>query len=81
MGRRLEEFEQFAIEVILDRRRGVRAALLRGVLRLLSAVFRRVVALRLWLYKNRFRRARSPGVAVISIGNLTVGGTGKNACS
>lgn len=77
MGRRLEEFEQFAIEVILDRRRGVRAALLRGVLRLLSAVFRRVVALRLWLYKNRFRRARSPGVAVISIGNLTVGGTGK----
>jgi tetraacyldisaccharide 4'-kinase len=77
MGRRLEEFEQFAIEVILDRRRGVRATLLRMALRGLSALFRRLVALRLWLYRTRIRRARSPGVLVISIGNLTVGGTGK----
>jgi tetraacyldisaccharide 4'-kinase len=77
MGRRLEEFEQFAIEVILDRRRGVRAALLRFGLWILSGLFRRLVALRLWLYQTRIFKARSPGVVVISIGNLTVGGTGK----
>lgn len=77
MGRRLEEFEQFAIEVILDRRKGMRAAFLRALLRLLSILFRRIVALRLWLYRSRIRKARSPGIAVVSIGNLTVGGTGK----
>ncbi|HEY6071558.1 MAG TPA: tetraacyldisaccharide 4'-kinase, partial [Chthoniobacterales bacterium] len=33
--------------------------------------------LRLYLYKHRWLRERSPGCLVISIGNLTVGGTGK----
>ena len=54
MGRRLEEFEQFAIEVILDRRKGKRAALLRLLLMGLSTVFRRIVQMRLSLYFNRF---------------------------
>lgn len=78
MARRwLEEFEQFAIEVILERKKGRRASLLRGFLSLLSALFARIVQLRLWLYQNRVLRSRSPGCLVISVGNLTVGGTGK----
>ncbi len=74
---RLDEFEQFAIEVILERRRGKRAAVLRFVLWLLSGLFRNIVRARLWLYRKRLLKSRSPGVLVISIGNLTVGGTGK----
>lgn len=73
----LEEFEQFAIEVILDRRKGIRAYLLRVFLWWLSWLFRGIVQLRLWLYRHRWLRERSPGCLVISIGNLTVGGTGK----
>jgi tetraacyldisaccharide 4'-kinase len=76
-SRQLDEFEQFAIEVILERRKGKRAALLRSVLWVLSGVFRKVVLLRLWLYKLRVLSSKSPGCLVISIGNLTVGGTGK----
>lgn len=73
----LEEFEQFAIDVILERRYGKRALLLRGFLWLLSKLFTRIVQFRLWLYRERYMRETSPGCLVISIGNLTVGGTGK----
>ena len=77
MRRQLDEFEQFAIDVILERRYGKRALLLRWFLFVLSLVFRHIVQARLWLYRHRFFRESNPGVLVISIGNLTVGGTGK----
>ena len=77
MRRQLDEFEQFAIDVILERRYGKRALLLRWFLFALSFVFRGIVQARLWLYGHRLLRERNPGVIVISIGNLTVGGTGK----
>jgi tetraacyldisaccharide 4'-kinase len=77
MRRWLENLEQFAIDVILRRRHGVRAALLRGLLFVLSLVYARLVQLRLFLYRKRVLRERALGCLVISIGNLTVGGTGK----
>src|SRR6476619_3023613 len=77
MRRWLENLEQFAIEVILGRRRGARAAILRGLLFILSLVYARLVQLRLFLYRKRILRERALGCLVISIGNLTVGGTGK----
>ena len=77
MRQRLEAFEQFAIDVILDRRYGKRAALLRWFLYGLSWLFRGGVQTRLWLYRQRFIRNHSPACLVISVGNLTVGGTGK----
>lgn len=77
MSRSFENIEQFAIDVILERRGGVRAALLRGFLYLLSLIYERLVQLRLFLYRKRIFRERALGCLVISIGNLTVGGTGK----
>ena len=77
MHRWLENLEQFAIDVILGRRHGARAALLRGLLFALSFVYARLVQLRLFLYRRRVLRERALGCLVISIGNLTVGGTGK----
>src|SRR5213083_1037219 len=77
MSRSLENLEQFAIDVILERRGGVRAALLRSFLYLLSLIYERLVQLRLYLYRKRVFRERTLGCLVISIGNLTVGGTGK----
>ena len=77
MGRSLENLEQFAIDVILERRGGGRAALLRSFLYLLSLIYERLVQFRLFLYRKRIFRERALGCLVISIGNLTVGGTGK----
>ena len=77
MGQRIENLEQFAIDVILERRKGLRAAILRGLLYVLSLAYGRVVQLRLALYRRRIFRERTLGCLVISIGNLTVGGTGK----
>src|SRR5213082_960113 len=77
MSRSLENLEQFAIDVILERRGGFRAAILRSFLYLLSLVYERLVQVRLFLYRKRVLRERALGCLVISIGNLTVGGTGK----
>src|SRR5881397_1008746 len=77
MGRRLENLEQFGIDVVLERRHGVRASILRGILYALSFAYDRVVQLRLYFYRKRIFRERALGVLVISVGNRTVGGTGK----
>ena len=72
-----EQFETFALEVIFGERRGKKAALLRGVLFGLSKVFLIIVKGRRWLYEARIIRDHPLGVQVITVGNLTVGGTGK----
>ena len=77
MRRRLDELEQYAIEVILDKRHGFRATLLRVALQLLSFLYLAIVQARLYLYRKRILKERQLGCLVISIGNLTVGGTGK----
>src|SRR3954452_25141129 len=77
MSQRSENLEQFAIDVILERRHGARATMLRGLLFALSFVYERIVQLRLFLYRHRILRERTLGCLVISIGNLTVGGTEK----
>ena len=77
MGHRLENLEQFGIDVVLERRHGFRAGILRGILHALSFIYERLVQLRLYLYRKRLFRERALGCLVISIGNLTVGGTGK----
>jgi tetraacyldisaccharide 4'-kinase len=77
MGRTLENLEEFGIDVVLGRRRGFRAGILRGILYALSFIYERIVQFRLYLYRKRIFRERTLGCLVISIGNLTVGGTGK----
>src|ERR1700760_2934184 len=77
MPGRLDELEQYAIDVILERRHGVRPTLLRSTLRMLSHLYLGIVQLRIYLYRTRILKERQLGCLVISIGNLTVGGTGK----
>ncbi len=77
MKERLEELEQFAIDVILNRRKGFKASTLRVFLSGMSVLYRGIVGTRLWLYRSRIKREHNLGCLVISIGNLTVGGTGK----
>src|SRR5580700_2722642 len=77
MPGRLDELEQYAIDVILERRHGIRPSLLRITLRMLSHLYLGIVQMRIYLYRTRILRDRQLGCLVISIGNLTVGGTGK----
>jgi tetraacyldisaccharide 4'-kinase len=63
--------------VISGNRRGLVAALALGVFTLLSMVYLLLHGIRLLAYKLGLRRVRSLPRAVISVGNLTVGGTGK----
>lgn len=73
----LERFERYAVDVILERREGGRANALKFVLGIFSAFYGRAVATRLALYRKRVLRPQEIGCPVVSIGNLTVGGTGK----
>lgn len=72
-----ESVETFLLEVILEERRGTRAALVRGSLYLCSKLFQVAIKTRRFLYNVRILRDSTLGVQVIAIGNLTVGGTGK----
>jgi tetraacyldisaccharide 4'-kinase len=73
----LERFERFAVDVILERREGGRANVLKFVLGGLALVYERAVQVRLGFYRRRLLRPQELGCPVVSIGNLTVGGTGK----
>ncbi len=77
MKETLESLEEFATDVIYDRKKGFGAGSLRVALRGLSWIWRGAVKLRLYLYRHRVLRDRNLGCLVISIGNITVGGTGK----
>lgn len=73
----LEKAEKFAINVIMERRYGKRAAVLRWILNHLSKVYAIIMRLRWYFYEERIIRSHATGCMVISVGNITVGGTGK----
>ena len=72
-----ERLEERLLKVISGKVSGKRAGLLCGFLRALSWLFYVLVQFRLLLFKHRIIRASTLGCQVISVGNLTVGGTGK----
>lgn len=72
-----ERLEQKLLKVIAKETLGRRAACVRGFLKMLSWIFGLLVQLRLLLHKHRIIRASTLGCQVISVGNVTVGGTGK----
>jgi tetraacyldisaccharide 4'-kinase len=63
--------------VISGERKGFRAGLLRFLLFALSLPYRAAVALRNGLYDRKLKTVHRPDCRVISVGNLTAGGTGK----
>lgn len=74
---KLEAFQQFAVDVVYDRRRDWKAHAFAFPLVALSYVFSAIAQTRYWAYRNRFFRDQPLGCLVVVVGNLTVGGTGK----
>ena len=73
----IEIIETFLLSILDGSNSSRIAMIIRGLLRFLSWIFNLVVQIRLWLYKHRILRGNTLGCQVISVGNLTVGGTGK----
>ncbi|MFC5050613.1 tetraacyldisaccharide 4'-kinase [Rubritalea spongiae] len=73
----LEDLEQWGEDVIFGRAKGFRAALMCCVLRGFSWLYRAGVMHRLRMFRLGFKDQAYLGTTVISIGNITVGGTGK----
>ncbi|MEI6056372.1 MAG: tetraacyldisaccharide 4'-kinase [Lentisphaerota bacterium] len=72
-----EHVEKYMIDVINEKNYSNFGMFMRGVLFGFSRVYRNVMQFRLWLYDKGIMRRSSLGCLVVSIGNLTCGGTGK----
>lgn len=77
MKERIDELEQWGADVIFGRARGFRASLARALMLGLSGLFRVLVQLRIALFRRGWKEQQYFGVQVVSVGNITVGGTGK----
>ena len=73
----LEKTEQYTVDIINGRNKTVWDRMYRVFLFVLSRAYRNIVQLRLSLYSSSILRQQDPGCMVISVGNLTTGGTGK----
>jgi len=77
MKERMDELEQWGADVIFGRAKGFRASLARALMLGLSGVFRGLVQSRIGLYRRGWKPQQYLGTQVVSIGNISVGGTGK----
>lgn len=77
LARTADDFAQFTVDVIYDRRHGRGAEVMANFLYGLSFLFSAIAQSRLYLYEHRILRNRPLGCLVVVVGNLTVGGTGK----
>ncbi|MBN2301211.1 MAG: tetraacyldisaccharide 4'-kinase [Lentisphaerae bacterium] len=79
--KRLERLENFLVMLLQqkdsDKGKSRRVRALLWVFKQLSHIYRAVVQFRIWLYSKGLFRHHTLGCQVISVGNLTVGGTGK----
>ncbi|NIP92062.1 MAG: tetraacyldisaccharide 4'-kinase, partial [Akkermansiaceae bacterium] len=77
MGHLADDIEKWGADVIFGRARGVGAAVARAVFRAFSILYGLIVRVRLKAYRQHWKQQAHLGTMVISVGNLTVGGTGK----
>ena len=72
-----EELEQYFLDLMAGRRRRWYDRVITCLLFVASRFYRMAVQFRHWLYDKRFIRNQALGCLVVSIGNLSCGGTGK----
>lgn len=75
--RQREAFQTYLYKTVHGETQGVLAAILLGLLRMFSLIYGFGVSIKLGLYKSGFLKQHKLDCRVISLGNITVGGTGK----
>jgi tetraacyldisaccharide 4'-kinase len=77
VGQLADDIEQWGADVIFGRARGLGAGVARILFRGGSLLYGLIVRIRLKAYRQHWKLQAHLGTMVISVGNLTVGGTGK----
>ena len=72
-----EDFEQYFLELMDGRRKAWYDRVMIDILFIASRFYRMAVQFRIWMYDKRVIRNHALGCLVVSIGNLSCGGTGK----
>jgi len=72
-----EALQIYLYQLVHGKKRGVAAMILLGLLRVMSFIYGMGVLIKLGLYKSGILRQHKLPCRVISLGNITVGGTGK----
>jgi len=69
--------QQKAMDILSGRRRGAGASVLRAALSAAAVPYSGAMRIRRWAYRKGLLRSHQADAAVICVGNLTTGGTGK----
>jgi len=69
--------EDYLLDIIYGRKKGAAAFLVKIFLKAVSTIYYIIVKSRRFLYRNGILKSKELNNKVISIGNITVGGTGK----
>jgi len=77
MKSRMDELAEWGTDVVFGHAHGFRAWMMRCALRFASFFFYLVVKIRLLLFRRRIKTVHYLGTFVVSVGNITAGGTGK----
>ncbi|MBQ9502077.1 MAG: tetraacyldisaccharide 4'-kinase, partial [Lentisphaeria bacterium] len=72
-----EDLEQYFLDLMAGRRRGAWDRVMVALLFAASRFYRMGIQFRNWMYDKRVIRNHALGCLVVSIGNLSCGGTGK----
>ena len=67
--------------LVTGRAQGLGPALARGVLRGLATLYAAGLRANLWIYESGLKRRTRPALPVVSVGNLSLGGTGKTTAT
>jgi len=73
----MKNIRDYVVDILEERRTGKIVAVIKALLLVLSKIYSAVVRMRLKLYQIGIFRQKPLGCMVISVGNITVGGTGK----
>lgn len=77
MGKHSENFEQYFLQLIAGKRKKAADRVFLIILFIASRFYRMAIQFRIWMYDKRVIRNRSIGCLVVSVGNVSCGGTGK----
>ncbi len=72
-----EYLERYFLDLMAGRRRGRFDLVMQDILFVASRFYRMAIQFRIWMYDKRVIRNHALGCLVVSIGNLSCGGTGK----